>query len=475
MDIDEGFLEGASENDNHSIQDDIDDENGFDDGVKFQLEDELPDPNQKFLPLSALVSKIKRNKINLRPDYQRKFMWSKAKQSALIDSFMRNIPVCEVIFAVRKVNGKDHYTCIDGQQRLQTACLFMEGKVPVKSSGYNWWYKDDGASGRKKRILPREYRERVEEVQINTITYRDISTEMEVEMFKRVQNGVALTVSETQQATRTLRASFVREMVRTYVNFDSSLVKNLNLNTARGADFRQVILSSYFLGKWPSPFDHLRVPRTPDIDEYISVPEDFSKELKGNLKRALTSLTQIAEDSEYRKHILNVGNGKKKPAKFSPLDLVASVCLIAKYGREMTIGQTVESIRAMRLAAHRSCPTGGRFFNRETATPFFEFINALDPENVIDPFNPAPQKKALASPSKTSPKQAPTSKKRAHPHSPLFTDSEDEVDYYVTTKKTSKSTAKMPSSAKRQVKKEQALLTLMDLRTEVHEQQNDEG
>lgn len=71
-------------------------------------------------------------KLNVRPDYQREFVWDKGsaaggkKQAALIDSIINNYPI-GVMYWVKigqDENGEDIYECLDGQQRIITICKY---------------------------------------------------------------------------------------------------------------------------------------------------------------------------------------------------------------------------------------------------------------------------------------------------------------------------------------------------------------
>lgn len=69
---------------------------------------------------------IKDNKINLRPSYQRNFVWNKKDQQLLIDSILNNWPL--PTFFLYK-HGDGMYEMVDGQQRAETICRFIKGSI----------------------------------------------------------------------------------------------------------------------------------------------------------------------------------------------------------------------------------------------------------------------------------------------------------------------------------------------------------
>jgi hypothetical protein len=85
---------------------------------------------------------IDEGKLVLRPDFQRKFVWTHEHQEAFIDTILNGLPfpeiyVCEGEIDVQKL--RTTRLVIDGQQRLTTIRNYIEGKhdhPPVKIQPY---------------------------------------------------------------------------------------------------------------------------------------------------------------------------------------------------------------------------------------------------------------------------------------------------------------------------------------------------
>jgi hypothetical protein len=75
------------------------------------------------LSLASISSMVSGGAINITPKYQRRERWNKEKQSALIESFLLNIPV-PPIFLAEDEYGK--YSVIDGKQRITSIYNFIE-------------------------------------------------------------------------------------------------------------------------------------------------------------------------------------------------------------------------------------------------------------------------------------------------------------------------------------------------------------
>ncbi|MBQ9546238.1 MAG: DUF262 domain-containing protein [Bacteroidales bacterium] len=76
--------------------------------------------------IQSLYELIKTNMIDLRPSYQRNFIWGKKDQQSLVDSILRGWPL-PTFFLYRRSNGR--YEMVDGQQRAETICRFIKGDI----------------------------------------------------------------------------------------------------------------------------------------------------------------------------------------------------------------------------------------------------------------------------------------------------------------------------------------------------------
>ncbi len=67
---------------------------------------------------------VKREAINLRPEYQRRLRWTNFQKTKLVESFLLNIPIPPVFFYEADAA---RYEVVDGQQRLNTIREFFDG------------------------------------------------------------------------------------------------------------------------------------------------------------------------------------------------------------------------------------------------------------------------------------------------------------------------------------------------------------
>lgn len=80
------------------------------------------------LSLETLASMVDGDAIDLRPVYQRRERWRPPKQSALIESFLLNVPVPPIYLSEEDFGV---YSVIDGKQRLTSIRAFMRNQLAL--------------------------------------------------------------------------------------------------------------------------------------------------------------------------------------------------------------------------------------------------------------------------------------------------------------------------------------------------------
>ena len=80
--------------------------------------------------IADIYEKIDGNKLNLRPDFQRKFVWTQEHQEEFLDTILHGYPFPEIYVCQGEIDTKKirtTQTVIDGQQRLTTIKNYIEG------------------------------------------------------------------------------------------------------------------------------------------------------------------------------------------------------------------------------------------------------------------------------------------------------------------------------------------------------------
>ena len=71
-------------------------------------------------------------RLELRPDFQRNEVWSKAAQIMLIDTIIKGIPIPKVYIKSIIRDGNTYRVVIDGQQRLTAILKFVKNELALK-------------------------------------------------------------------------------------------------------------------------------------------------------------------------------------------------------------------------------------------------------------------------------------------------------------------------------------------------------
>ena len=81
------------------------------------------------------------DKLDIRPPYQREFVYNDIQQKAVIDTVIKRFPLNVMYWAVRDDNEKP-YEIIDGQQRTLSICKYVNNEFSFNGLYFNNLEKD---------------------------------------------------------------------------------------------------------------------------------------------------------------------------------------------------------------------------------------------------------------------------------------------------------------------------------------------
>lgn len=67
-------------------------------------------------------------KLNIRPKYQREFVYGEDKRNAVIETIVKGFPL-NVMYWMK--NSDDDFEVLDGQQRTISFCQYVNGDFPL--------------------------------------------------------------------------------------------------------------------------------------------------------------------------------------------------------------------------------------------------------------------------------------------------------------------------------------------------------
>ncbi|KAK1227752.1 hypothetical protein PQX77_009223 [Marasmius sp. AFHP31] len=316
---------------------------------EYNVTRDINKPRSQAYSIEWLYKQLKDNLIDLNAEYQRDVVWTKEKQSFLIDSIFNNYYVPPIIFSVRKhENGIDEMrVCIDGKQRLTAILLFLEGTIPYrdKASGRQLWFRHNPdlpwpPCRGKKYLLPRNMTRSLENSSLVCVEYEEVAYQEERDIFKRVQLGVPLTGAEKLQAISTPRVRFIQKLKTQFMVPEKLGNLAIPLDRSRCRDFHLLALSVYYATTWDfettsslARSDTMakwlgEQPRDgKDIGEPGGIP--VPKELQEQVIDVLNVITRLFNNPEYNKPFVSFYHNNKRKG-LSPIDVVGTFLLVFK-------------------------------------------------------------------------------------------------------------------------------------------------
>jgi hypothetical protein len=84
------------------------------------------------MSISRIAEYYRNDRLNLRPDFQRKPVWLEPQKAFLLDTIIRRLPVPEVYFRFEvDQEGLENLIVVDGQQRIRACLEFIDDQYPL--------------------------------------------------------------------------------------------------------------------------------------------------------------------------------------------------------------------------------------------------------------------------------------------------------------------------------------------------------
>ena len=136
-------------------------------------------------------------RINPQPQYQRTGVWSNAKNQLLMDSILRGYDIPKIYLTNSSDDNYEHEV-IDGQQRLRAIWSFYNDHYALGECSVD--LPDGDFAGKKYSELPSEVQDNIDLYELTVKNIENATPEEIRDLFKRLQEGVALTPPEKRNA-----------------------------------------------------------------------------------------------------------------------------------------------------------------------------------------------------------------------------------------------------------------------------------
>ncbi|UQZ27506.1 MULTISPECIES: DUF262 domain-containing protein [Corynebacterium] len=304
-----------------------------------------------------LRSMFEEGQINIRPEFQRTFRWTKEQKSSLIESMLLSIPLPSV-FVSEDFDGD--WDVVDGVQRLSTIFSFMGMTFPDSDnnleSGDN---SMDGAdeealtdSGRDSEFslepfalsrlehlveaedlswidLPRALKRKLETTRIDvTMLESTSSAEAKYNLFLRLNSGASLTQQELRNCLLLMvNPSFFKTIKSCAQNEDFLKLVQLSDRKSKQAFSDELVLRFFMQSEFSGDTSSLRE----DFGEYLTawakgaaLREESSYTPDTDLFNRTVSLVLSAGGSDALRRLSEDGKSRRGPASNAAFEFVMS-------------------------------------------------------------------------------------------------------------------------------------------------------
>ncbi|MFG1313123.1 DUF262 domain-containing protein [Xanthobacter autotrophicus] len=188
----------------------------------------------KNFTIREIYSQIDEGELDLAPDFQRSFVWSKRQQTRLIESILLGIPLPAFYF---NQDSSGAHQVIDGVQRLTTVSKFMSGRLSLNEQDLEYL---TSLAGQDFNTLDSVVRRRFSGTQIVAhVIEPQTPDEVKYDIFNRVNTGGSpLTAQEIRHCMSKSRSrEFLKALVES-PSFDQATGGVFWSRDATGASVR---------------------------------------------------------------------------------------------------------------------------------------------------------------------------------------------------------------------------------------------
>ena len=257
------------------------------------------------LPVETLHTWVKRGKLDLQPEFQRNFVWNKAKASQLIESLILEIPI-PVIYVAEDKNKM--YEVVDGQQRLTSICSYLDGMFPngdsFTLSGLQVLTELNGEPFNK---LSNDIQEKIIGETLRLIVIeQDSDPDVKFEIFKRLNLG-AMQLNDQELRNCVMRGKYNELLKSLTSNRQQLKIMGLDEPHFRMKD-RELILR--FFAMWRNTHLKYKAPMKQFLNHEMGNHRNPSKEelaqMKAVFEKSIDLAYQVFGQKAFRR--FNPGN-----------------------------------------------------------------------------------------------------------------------------------------------------------------------
>ncbi len=241
--------------------------------------------------IAALVGRIRKGRLVLQPDFQRDFVWSRSKASALIESILMRIPL-PVIYVSEMTDGS--WEVVDGQQRLTSIRSFVDGTFPDgQPFKLGPLRVRNDLRGKSFAELSSEDQNAIEDYSIRVIMIqKEADQDLKFEVFERLNSG-ADKLNDMELRNCVYRGPY-NDLLKALVKNEVFMkIRGENSPDVRMQD-RQLLLR--FFAMWRNTHLRYRGPMKQFMNHEMQEHRFASEEKLATMRRTFEEAIQCASD-----------------------------------------------------------------------------------------------------------------------------------------------------------------------------------
>jgi len=241
-------------------------------------------------PISDIRDWRNNGRLELRPDFQRRLVWSDAARVMLIDTIIKKIPMPKILVASILVDGNTHRIVIDGQQRTQTILDFLSDEYELKTP-----YKGEFI-GLKFSELPKNIQSSILQYSIDYNEVIDFDDQELREVYSRF-NKYTFALNKQELRTADYPGNFLEAAQELAMNDDLADINIFSIaNRRRMGDVE--FSSELIAGLIGGPQD--KKSRLDDFYlKYMEWPEDDRQKINDRINVILQDIKYIFEEESF--------------------------------------------------------------------------------------------------------------------------------------------------------------------------------
>src|SRR5665213_3054602 len=285
--------------------------------------------------VGEVVRRIRADRYDLSPDFQREFLWPVEKQSRLVESCLMRLPL-PVFYVAEGTDGR--IVVVDGLQRLTTFKRFLGNEFALKFPSAE---EDDSRpnplEGFRFKDLQLNLQERIEDTQLTLYVLDAKAPERaKLDIFERVNSGEPLTRQQMRNCLYNGRAThFLRDAAENEL-FQHATGRSLDRKKMRDREAINRFCAFELIG-WPKYKGDMDTFLADALEAMNKFGMDRLASLRMKFDRAMTNNLTLFGRHAFRKSLIG-DVGSRSILNISLFD----VCSI-------TLGQVSED-RVMQIA-----------------------------------------------------------------------------------------------------------------------------